>query len=145
MSMNKQEAMFALLDGKKLTHRYFNATEYVYLDGQDIIDENGCRISEKEFWNGRAWDNDWDLFTDPIDPIILQSPDMVVTTYTYKSEFVFQRLLKDQKWYVTYKNHIIAHGMYRHDLEEWIESVYFINERVGRTPYTPEIQPPPLF
>lgn len=58
-------------------------------------------------------------------PIILQNPEMTVTTYTYKEEFLFQRLQKDQRWYVTYQNQIIGHGMYRHDLEEWIDSAYF--------------------
>lgn len=52
------------------------------------------------------------------------TPDMVVSEFIYRDEFFFQRLLKDHKWYVTYKNQIIAHGMYRNDLQEWIDITY---------------------
>jgi hypothetical protein len=54
----------------------------------------------------------------------LMNTDMVVTTYVYREKFFFQRLLKDQCWYVTYMNQIIGHGIYRHDLEEWINTEY---------------------
>jgi len=123
--MNKEQAKIALKEGKKLTHRYFAPHEYIYLEGNEIVHEDGARMSVKEFWaireGGLAWDDDWELFKDPV---VLQSPDMIVTTYTYREEFIFQRMLKDQKWYVTYKNYIIAHGMYRNDLEEWIDTAY---------------------
>lgn len=57
--------------------------------------------------------------------IIKYSDDYVATEFIYEEEFLFQRLLKDQTWYVTYQNHIINHGMYRHDLMEWIDVTYF--------------------
>lgn len=59
-----------------------------------------------------------------MEKVIYQNPEMVVSDFIYKEEFYFQRLLKDQRWYVTYKNQIIAHGMYRNDLQEWIDSTY---------------------
>jgi len=40
--------------------------------------------------------------------IIRVSDDMIQgSEYVYKDDFRFQRLSKDGKWYVTYKNHII--------------------------------------
>lgn len=123
--MNKQEAIAVLKEGKKLTHRFFAPHQYIYQDHNEIVHEDGVRMSVKEFWairdGGLAWDMEWSEY---INPVILQSPDMIVTTYIYREYFVFQRMLKDQKWYVTYKNCIIAHGAYRHDLEEWIDITY---------------------
>ena len=57
--------------------------------------------------------------------IIRYNTDMVIFEFVYRDEFRFQRLLKDYMWYVTYNNYIIAHGMYRHDLIEWIDMNYF--------------------
>ena len=49
---------------------------------------------------------------------------MILEEYIYKNHFRFQRLLKDRIWFVTYNNHIITHGQYRHDLEQWIDINY---------------------
>lgn len=123
--MNKIEIQKALAEGQKVTHRYFAPKEYVYQDKNEIVHEDGSRMSLKDFWairdGGLAWDCDWEVFKDPV---ILQYADMIVSTYTYREKFIFQRMLKDQRWYVTYKNHIIACGIYRHDLEEWIDITY---------------------
>jgi hypothetical protein len=60
--------------------------------------------------------------------IIRVSDDMIQgSEYVYKDDFRFQRLSKDGKWYVTYKNHIINYDTYRHDLEEWI-NVNYLNK-----------------
>ena len=73
--------------------------------------------------------------------VILQSDEMISDSYTYREEFYFQRMNKDYKWYVTYKNQIIAHGQYQNDLKEWVDVTYPI-KRVGRTEYMPEIKAP---
>jgi len=57
-------------------------------------------------------------------PVVRHSCDMITEEYIYKNEFRFQRMQKDGRWYITYNNHIITHGQYRHDLEEWIDSNY---------------------
>lgn len=56
--------------------------------------------------------------------IIKQNIDMIVEEYDYKTHFHFQRMQKDGKWYVTFKNQIVAWGQYRNDLEEWIDVNY---------------------
>ena len=81
-----------------------------------------------------------DFFEKNLPDIKKQSEEMVVHSYVYREDFHFQRLLKDQRWYVTFMNEIIAHGMYRNDLEEWIDITY-PKPRVG----TVEVAPPPIF
>lgn len=56
--------------------------------------------------------------------IIHQTEHMVHASYMYRDEFYFQLLMKDFRWYVTYKNQIIAHSSFRSDLEEWINKTY---------------------
>lgn len=58
------------------------------------------------------------------EPIIKQSSEMIVEEYDYKTHFHFQRMQKDGRWYVTYKNQIIAWDQYRNDLQEWIDINY---------------------
>ena len=58
--------------------------------------------------------------------VVKHSDDMIDDEYVYKKHFRFQRMLKDSRWYVTFNNHIITHGQYRHDLEEWINVTYKI-------------------
>lgn len=59
-----------------------------------------------------------------MEKVIYQHPEMVADEFLYREEFNFQRLTSTMKWYVTYKNQIIAHGMYRNDLTEWIDINY---------------------
>ena len=49
---------------------------------------------------------------------------MIKEEYLYKEKFRFQRTQKHLIWFVTYQNHLITFGQYRHDLEEWIDSNY---------------------
>lgn len=64
-----------------------------------------------------------------MDAVILQNEEMITEVFLYRGEFYFQRLTKDHRWYVTYKNQIIAHGQYRNDLTEWIDTTYPSNDR----------------
>ena len=50
--------------------------------------------------------------------------EMITEEYLYKNDFRFQRTQKHGIWFVTYQNHLITFGQYRHDLEEWIDSNY---------------------
>lgn len=43
---------------------------------------------------------------------------------SYNGRFRFQRMFTDGMWFVTYDNHIITFGQYRHDLEQWIDDIY---------------------
>jgi hypothetical protein len=123
--MNRDEAKKALASGKQLTHRYFEPNEYIFQKGKDIFHSDGTRQTIESFWNikdgGHAWDMEWREY---VSPVVLQSPEMIDDSYTYRGEFYFQRMTKDHRWYVTHKNFIIAHGQYRNDLTEWIDIAY---------------------
>ena len=47
-----------------------------------------------------------------------------VEVVEYQNDFRFQRTMRHGIWFVTYQNHLITFGQYRHDLEEWIDSNY---------------------
>jgi hypothetical protein len=59
-----------------------------------------------------------------MDKVILQKPELVLADYTYRHEFYFQRLAPTMKWFVTYKNQIIAVDQFQNDLKEWIDIAY---------------------
>jgi len=63
--MTKQEAIKAMSEGKKVTHRHFSSNEWVTIDGNQILLEDGVKCSTYEFWKWRtdpSWDSDWDIF-----------------------------------------------------------------------------------
>lgn len=57
-------------------------------------------------------------------PIVRHSCEMITEEYVYKNDFRFQRTQKHGIWFVTYQNHLITFGQYRHDLEQWIDGNY---------------------
>ena len=61
--MNKTEAITALKQGKRLTHRHFTPEEWVerHPSGK-LVFEDGCQCSMTEFWQYRTCENfnkDW--------------------------------------------------------------------------------------
>ena len=72
--MTKEEVKLALSEGKKITHDYFQAGEYVYLEcvnpntrpiKYECVFEDGVRQSEEEFWALRqdeCWNKGWYIF-----------------------------------------------------------------------------------
>ena len=68
--MTKEEAIQAMLDGKKVTHRFFMDDEYMFLC--DKINnvyqfEDGVEIDAQKFWgmkmeNIEDWEEDWEIF-----------------------------------------------------------------------------------
>ena len=66
-TMTKAQAIQALKEGKKLTHRYFSATEFVFQPDpeKNIYQfEDGVQLSSTMFWLDRAieqWDTDWEI------------------------------------------------------------------------------------
>lgn len=46
--------------------------------------------------------------------------EMINEQFEYKG-FTFQRMAKDSRWYVCYKNQIVNWGQYRNDLKEWVD------------------------
>lgn len=59
--MTKNEAILALLEDYKLSHRFFTIGEYISLDDYgNIVFEDGLKVNEKEFWSIRK-NNDWEI------------------------------------------------------------------------------------
>jgi len=69
--MTRDEALQAMIDGEKVTHRFFVDDEYIYMVAQNIFTEEGynCGTTYQEFWverGGRlgseAWHKDWSIY-----------------------------------------------------------------------------------
>ena len=64
--MTKPEAILAMKQGKKVSHIHFSPNEWMTMEGNKIVLEDGVVCSEAEFWHWRtnsSWDNDYFLFT----------------------------------------------------------------------------------
>ncbi|PCP73069.1 hypothetical protein CQA25_09010 [Morganella morganii] len=48
--VNRDEAFKALLDGKKVTHKYFTSDEYIQIVNGQIVCEQGCNMHEHFFY-----------------------------------------------------------------------------------------------
>ena len=66
-TMTKDEAIQAMKEGKKVTHRYFDAGEFIQIsaDHQTILFEDGNRIIFQLFWSDRVgshWNDGWGIY-----------------------------------------------------------------------------------
>lgn len=71
-TMTKEEAIQAMKEGKKVTHRYFSENEWILYDYDTlkILTEEGYRHNPIEFWSfrqGPEWEQDWELWSEPGD------------------------------------------------------------------------------
>ena len=63
--MTKEEAIKAMQDGEKVTHRYFSSNEWMSMHDGLIVLEDGAMCAPYEFWRWRTdpvWNNGYDLF-----------------------------------------------------------------------------------
>ena len=69
--MTREEALQAMIDGEKVTHRFFTSDEYIYMKAQDIFTEEGYNMGtvHDEFWwirgdrpGSEMWLDDWEIF-----------------------------------------------------------------------------------
>ena len=65
--MNKQEALRAMKDGKKICHEYYSDKEYLYInpDNGNIHTEDGvdCGTEQNVFWtNIQKWEAGWSIY-----------------------------------------------------------------------------------
>ena len=63
--MTKEEAIKAMQDGIKVTHRYFSSNEWMSMHDGLIVLEDGAMCTPYEFWRWRTdpvWNNGYDLF-----------------------------------------------------------------------------------
>ncbi len=62
--MTKEDALIAMQNGKKVTHRYFTDNEYMYMENDMIFSEDGVHHKWSEFWDLRSsedWETDWEI------------------------------------------------------------------------------------
>jgi len=68
--MNKQEAIQAIKEGKKVTHIYFSPDEWVTLTPSGLYKfEDGVVCTSQFFWFDRKdvmWETDWTIWNEPI-------------------------------------------------------------------------------
>jgi hypothetical protein len=63
--MTRAEAIKAMREGKKVTHKYFSPDEWATLDNGKILLEDGVRCSPQEFWSYRMtelFNDSWEIF-----------------------------------------------------------------------------------
>lgn len=63
--LTKQQAIEAMREGKKITHRYFSPEEYITIKDNKIVTEEGYRCSQMEFWayrTSKEFETGWYLF-----------------------------------------------------------------------------------
>jgi len=62
--MTKEEAIAAMKDGKKVSHRLFTSDEWMKIKGSRYEFEDGCSCNPNEFWSRRihaSWDSNWSI------------------------------------------------------------------------------------
>ncbi len=60
--MTKDEAIKAMQDGKKVSHRHFDSNEWMKQDGVGYVFEDGCHCAPRDFWHWRdddSWIDGW--------------------------------------------------------------------------------------
>lgn len=65
--MTKAEAIQAMSEGQKVTHRYFSVGEFIYMRAGEIYDQDDYIMSGKgfDFWTDRTgpgWQNGWSIY-----------------------------------------------------------------------------------
>ena len=98
--MNKEQAIEALKQGKKLTHRFFLETEFIYLKEGILYDEENVNLGHPdlnaEFWQIRRaknWDSDWTIYSNPTTyPVYLRVNDVEMIKILGITRFQIARL-----------------------------------------------------
>jgi len=63
--LTKEEAMNAMSEGKKVTHRFFSNDEWMTVQGGKVLLEDGVTCDAFDFWRDRqgdAWADGYSLF-----------------------------------------------------------------------------------
>ena len=63
--MTKEEAIQAMKDGKKVTHNYYSEDEWMTMEGNRIVLEDGCSCYAYEFWeirHGFGWNDGYSIY-----------------------------------------------------------------------------------
>jgi hypothetical protein len=63
--MTKAEAMAAMREGKKVTHRWFSDNEWMSMQDGKVLTEEGYKHDQREFWRYRtdeSWNDGYSLW-----------------------------------------------------------------------------------
>jgi hypothetical protein len=63
--MNKTEAIKAMEDGHKVTHKYFTDDEWMKMNSKSFEFEDGVTCSPLAFWKDRTgveWEFGWEIY-----------------------------------------------------------------------------------
>ena len=63
--MTKQTAIQAMQDGAKVRHENFSPDEWMKMEGNEIVLEDGVRCTPDEFWihrQGEDWQDGWSIY-----------------------------------------------------------------------------------
>jgi hypothetical protein len=67
--MTKDEALDAMISGKKVRHQYYSPEEYVFINSHaEFETEEGCKHGGMfdEFWAiYQKWEDGWEIFEEP--------------------------------------------------------------------------------
>lgn len=67
--ISKNEAIAAMKQGLKVSHRFFMEGEWITMRGNIIFMEQGQECWASEFWRdrkGAAWETDWRIISNPL-------------------------------------------------------------------------------
>lgn len=65
--MNRNEALEAMNEGKKVTHTYFSSEEYLHLVNKRITTEDGHHFKE-QFYSQDMFKDGWSIYTTEDNP-----------------------------------------------------------------------------
>jgi hypothetical protein len=125
LTMTKDQAISAMKEGKKVRHLYFEDYEWITMDGDKLLAEDGCRIPIDEFWRDRSkkeWETDWSIF-----------PESESQEETQEQLFTTEQVIKILALYAdqVYKGYYV-HKREVEEILEIIEPTSVINEFLTR-------------
>jgi len=65
--MTKKGAILAMMTGRKVTHRFFSPDEWITMEGNEMVLEDGVRCDPDEFWRWRilsGWEDGWSFYNE---------------------------------------------------------------------------------
>lgn len=119
--MTREEALQAMRDGKKVTHRLFKDKEYLYMTEGAILTQDYYNVGDEtcEFWKAHSdscWQKDWLLFKEVEGAV----NSIVVETIFNKKHFIIAFLNKNCFWSVKK-----AWGAFNEENGGFCSSIYF--------------------
>jgi hypothetical protein len=122
--MTREEALQAMKDGKKVTHRLFKDKEYLYMTEGAILTQDYYNVGDEtcEFWKAHSdscWQKDWILFGE-VEKAELIKETPVLIGVPNKKQFIIAFLNKNCFWSVKK-----AWDVFNEENKGFCSSIYF--------------------